>query len=166
MGKIDKLDFEINEKNFKRLLIIGIVIMICYLMITFLSFSIPRIYKMDKNTVIDTEGVVKTGINRLERGRIRLELFGWAYKDGQAIETFESYFVLKNQEDGRMYKLNAELTEIPQLTTVDEKYNCANSGLYSQSIILGLKDGIYDIYILYKNDNENLLVNTNVQVQI
>ena len=115
MRNIDKLDIEIDEKNFKRLLVIGIVIIIAYLIVMFLSFAIPRVYIMDKNVVEDTEGTVKTGINILHRGSMRLELFGWAYKEGQSIERFESYFILKSQENGRMYILNTQMQEVPEL---------------------------------------------------
>lgn len=166
MRNIDKLDIEIDEKIFKRLLVIGIVIIIAYLIVMFLSFAIPRVYIMDKNVVEDTEGTVKTGINILHRGSMRLELFGWAYKEGQSIERFESYFILKSQENGRMYILNTQMQEVPELQYIDSKYKCLNCGLHSQSIVMGLKNGDYDLYILYKNDNENLLVNTDVVVEI
>lgn len=166
LSNINKLDIEIDEKIFKRLLIVGIVIIISYLGIMFLSFAIPRVYIMDKNTVEDTEGVVENGINILHRGSMRLELSGWAYKKGQSVESFESYFILKSQENGRMYILNAQMEQVPELHFIDSKYNCLNCGMHSQSIVLGLKNGDYDLYILYKNDNENLLVNTDVVVEI
>lgn len=165
MRIINWLNFEINEKNFKRILILGIVFIICYLMITFLSFAIPKIYNMDKNTVIDTEGTVKNGINNLYRGSMRLELSGWAYKEGQDVKSFDNYFVLKNRETEKMYILRAGMKLMPELQNVDG-YNCLNCGMESQSIILGLKDGAYDLYILYKNDNENLLVDTGVEVDL
>ena len=47
---MDKLDIEIEGKIYKRLFIIGIVAVICYLAVTFLSFAVPRIYILDKNT--------------------------------------------------------------------------------------------------------------------
>lgn len=165
LRKIDKLDFEIDEKVFKKLLIIGVVFIIIYLTITFFSFAIPRVYRMDKDTVEDVQGTVQTGINILHRGSMRLELSGWAYKQGQSIERFESYFILKNKENGRMYLLNCQMEQMPELQFVDG-YHCLNCGLHSQSIVLGLKNGDYDLYILYKNDNENLLVNTDVVVEI
>lgn len=165
MSKIDKLNIEIDEKIFKKILITGIVVVICYLAITFLSFSIPRIYKIDKNTVID-EGTVKTGITNLYRGSIRLEISGWAYKNEQSIESFESYFVLKNKKSEKMYILNTAMEQVPELQYIDNTYYCLNCGLHSHSIILGLQNGNYDLYILYKNNQENLLVNTGVIVNI
>lgn len=166
MRKIDKLDFEIDEKTFKKIFVIGLVGIVVYLAITFFSLAIPRVYQMDKNTVEDAEGTVQTGINILHRGSMRLELSGWAYKQGQSIERFESYFILKSKENGRMYLLNTQMEQMPELQYINSKDYCLNCGLHAQSIVLGLKNGDYDLYILYKNDNENLLVNTNVVVEI
>ena len=165
MIKIDWLNFEIDEKNYKRLLIIGIVIIIAYLAITYMSLSIPRIYRMDKETVVDTESLVKTGINSVHRGKLRLKLSGWAYKEGQAVESFDSSYVLKNKENGKMYIIKAAMMQVPELQDVNGN-SCLNCGLESQSIVLGLQDGIYEIHILYQNDNENLLVNSGIEVDI
>lgn len=163
---MDKLDIEIEGKIYKRLFIIGIVAVICYVAITVLSFAIPRVYILDKNTVVDTEGSVKNGINTLYRGSLRLEIAGWAYKQGQDIKTFDSCFLLKNKGTERMYMLKTGKQYMTDLHVVEGGYNALNSGLYSQSIVLGLKDGEYELLILYKNDGENLLVDTGVTVEI
>lgn len=160
------LDLEIDEKVYKRILIIGIVLIICYCMISFLSLAIPRIYIMDKDTMIAEDGEVVTSIDMLYRGSLRLELSGWAYKKDESVDTFESYFILKSQDSGRMFILQTERREVPDLLTVDGKYNCKYSGLHAKSIILGLKDGNYDLYILYKNNNENLMVDTGIVVSL
>lgn len=160
------MDLEIDEKIYKKILIIGIVLIICYCIISFLSIAIPRIYKMDKNTIIAEEGEIVTSIDMLYRGSLRLELSGWAYKTGESVDTFESYFVLKNQDTERMYILQTERREVPELLSVEGKYNCKYSGLHAKSIILGLKDGNYDLYILYKNNNENCMVDTGVVVSL
>lgn len=165
LRKIDWLNIEINEKIFKRLLIVGIIIILGYLLMTFLSFAVPRIYHMDKNTTLDTENTVKNGINHLYRGSLRLELSGWAYKEGQAVQSFKNSFVLKNKETEKMYLIKAGMKIMPELQFVDG-YECLKCGMESQSIILGLKNGAYDLYILYQNDNENLLVDTGVQVDL
>lgn len=165
LRKINWLEIEINEKIYKRLLLFGIIFMVAYLIITFLSFAVPSIYHLDKNTILDTEGSVKNGINKLYRGSLRLELSGWAYKQGQDVKTFNSCFILKNKETEKMYRIKAGMKRMPELQFVDH-YNCLQSGIEAQSIILGLKNGVYDLYILYKNDHENLLVDTGVEVDL
>lgn len=165
LRKINWLKIEIDEKIYKRLLLIGIVVMIAYLLITFLSFAVPRIYHIDKNTVLDTEGTVKNGINHLYRGSLRLELSGWAYKEGQDVQTFKSCYILRNKETEKMYQIRAHMKIMPELQFVDG-HQCLNCGIEAQSIILGLKNGVYDLYILYQNDHENLLVDTGVEVDL
>lgn len=165
LRKIDWLKIEINERLYKRLLIVGIVLVMAYLIITFLSFAVPRIYHMDKNTVMDTEESVKNGINHLYRGSLRLELSGWAYKQGQDIQTFNCCYILKNQANEKMYQIRASKKMMPELQFVDG-HQCLNAGIEAQSIILGLQNGIYDLYILYQNNQENLLVDTGIEVDL
>lgn len=165
MRKIDWLNIEINEKIYKRILVSGIVIILIYLAITFVSFAIPSVYHMDKNTMVDVDGKIKNGVNNLYRGSLRLEISAWAYKQGQGVGTFNNCFILKNQETGKMYKLRSAMKIMPELQFVDGN-NCLNCGMETQSIIWGLKDGVYDLYILYQNDNENILVDTQVDVDL
>ena len=166
MITIEFLDLEINNKIYKRIFAIGIVLIVCYCVFTFFYFSLPCIYNMEKNTIVDENNTIKTGINSIYKGNIRLKIFGWAYKEDQDIQTFNSCYILKNIETGKMYKIRAQMKEIPELQNVDAKYCFSRSGLESQSIVIGMKKGIYDVYILYKNDNENMLVNTGIQANI
>lgn len=158
------IDFEISEKNFKKIMIIGIFIVISYFVLLFTLYAIPRIYLLDKNVVEDNNSV-KCGIDNLYRGSFRLEIQGWAYKEGQPIKRANSCFLLKNQETGRMYILPASMDIKKELQFVDG-IDELHSGIHSQSIVLGLRDGKYDLFILYRNDGEKLLVKTDVVVEI
>lgn len=166
MVKIDFLDIEINEKIYKRILVVGIILIISYLIITFFGFAFPGVYKLDSKTVLDEENKVKTGISEIYRGNLRLRLSGFAYKEGESIKSFNSYYVLKNIENGKMYKIKAEMKDIPELNNIDENFDYSKGGLASECFVIGMKKGVYDLYILYKNNDENLLVNTGLQVNI
>lgn len=166
MRKINWLNLEINEKIYQRILFIGIIIIFFYLLITFITFALPKPYKISNNAIIDESNVIKTGINSVYKGRIRLELSGWAYKEGQDIKKFNCSYVLKNIETEKMYLLHSEMKNIPELSNVDGTYDCSNSGLEAKNLTFGIKNGTYDIYILYKNDGENILANTGIQVNI
>lgn len=165
MIKISWLDVEIEGKVYKRVMIAGIVICMIYLLITFMSFALPSVYHLDKNTKVDTEHTVKNGILNLYRGSLRLEISGWAYKEGQAIENFKSSFILKNRENEKMYLLKTGMELVEENQFIDG-YECLKSGLKSESIVLGLPNAGYDLYILYQNDGENLLVDTGVEVNL
>lgn len=75
------IDTEMNEKIYIRLLIVGIIVIVVFLMLNTCSFVIPKNYKLSESTVIDEENLIKNGISKVERGRIALELSGWAYKE-------------------------------------------------------------------------------------
>ena len=165
MIKISWLDVEIEGKVYKRVMIAGIVICMIYLLITFMSFALPSVYHLDKNTKVDTEHTVKNGILNLYRGSLRLEISGWAYKERQAIENFKSSFILKNRENEKMYLLKTGMELVEENQFIDG-YECLKSGLKSESIVLGWPNAGYDLYILYQNDGENLLVDTGVEVNL
>ena len=109
---------------------------------------------------------MKNGVNSLYRGANRLDIFGWAYKQGQDLKRFENYYVLKNTKTDKMYILNTGMKDIPELEKVEAKYDCSNGGMRSQTIVLGIDDGTYELYVLYKSDGESILSNTHVVVEI
>lgn len=160
------LDIEIDEKVYKRILIIGILIIFAYVIVFAISFLVPRVYTLDSKTIIDEENCIKNGISKLNVGDKIIELEGWAYKEEQSIETYDCYFVLKGYNNDKMYILRTIKKEVEPLMFVDNQYNCYNSGLYSKSLIAGLEKGVYDLYILYKNNGENILTNTTLRFEI
>lgn len=166
MVKIEFLNIEIDEKIYKRILIVGIIIILGYLIITFSLFAFPVVYKMDSDTVLDEQNQIKIGISEITRGRLKLKLSGFAYKEGENIKNFNSYYILKNVENGKMYKIKTEMKEIPELNNIDGNFQYSKGGLASESFVIGMKKGVYDLYILYKNNDENLLVSTGLQVNI
>lgn len=165
MIKINWLDIEIEGKVYRRILFFGVAIIIIYMFINFVSLAIPRVYHMNKNTVIDTENTVKNGLIDLHRGQFRLKISHWAYKEGQAVETFNSSFILKNKESEKMYLLKTQMDLIEDKHFIDG-LDCLKCGLTTESIVLGLPNGVYDLYILYQNDGDDLLANTGVQVNL
>ena len=48
----------------------------------------------------------------------------------------------------------------------DSNFQYSKGGIESKCFIIGMKKGVYDLYILYKNNNDDLLVNTGLQVTI
>lgn len=166
MVKIDFLNIEITEKIYKRILVVGIILILSYLIITFSCFAFPKVYKMDSKTISDDEKKVKTGISEIYRGNLRLRLSGFAYKEGENIKSFNSYYILKNTENGKMYKIKAEMKDIPELNNIDENIQYSKGGMASECFVIGMKKGVYDLCILYKNNNDDLLVNTGLQVNI
>ena len=51
---------------------------------------------------------------------------------------------------------------VEEFFAVDEKYDCRRAGMYAKSLAFGLEKGLYQIFIEYKSDNENILVDTGI----
>ena len=152
------LDVEINKKLYVRILIICIIVVILFLGLTMSSFLIFKPYTPSENTKIVTEeGIINTHIDMLELDSKKIEISGWAYKEGiDEIGTFNCNYVLKNQETGKMYLMRTQMEE--NINIQDE--GLKKAGLHAQCLLFGIPRGIYDIYVLYQNDGEDILAFT------
>ena len=158
---MDFLDIEITESRFKNILIISIVVLIIYIALIMSSLLIFKSYKLGANTTVSNEDM-NMHIDVLEVKGKKIEIAGWAYKEGEDLETVNSNYVLKNQETGKMYLMRSKMEE--NINIEDPKYKLA--GLHAQCLLIGLPKGWYDIYVLYKNNNEDLLASTLISVEI
>ena len=145
---MDFLDIEITESRFKKILIISIVVLIIYIALIMSSLLIFKSYKLGANTTVSNEDM-NMHIDVLEVKGKKIEIAGWAYKEGEDLETVNSNYVLKNQETGKMYLMRSKMEE--NINIEDPKYKLA--GLHAQCLLIGLPKGWYDIYVLYKNNN-------------
>ena len=158
---MDFFDIEITESRFKKILIISIVVLIIYIALIMSSLLIFKSYKLGANTTVSNEDM-NMHIDVLEVKGKKIEIAGWAYKEGEDLETVNSNYVLKNQETGKMYLMRSKMEE--NINIEDPKYKLA--GLHAQCLLIGLPKGWYDIYVLYKNNNEDLLASTLISVEI
>lgn len=159
------LDIEIDEALFKKLIIASLILIIIYGAFTVVSYAIMEPYTLETETTVDDDEI-KTGISVLNQGTKKLKIEGWAYKTGQPIEKFNSSFVLKNRETGDMYLIKTAMKTVEELRMADGSFDCSKAGMSAECIIAGLEKGIYDICILYKNDDENIFAETAITLQI
>lgn len=157
------LNIEISETRFKKILIISIVLVIIYLALTMSSLLVFKSYKIGPNTTVSNEGM-NMHIDLLEGGDggKKLEIAGWAYKEGEGLNTIKSNYILKNQETGKMYLMKTKMEE--NINIIDPKYKMA--GLHAQCLLVGVPKGWYDIYVLYQNNNNDILAFTLISVEI
>lgn len=155
------LDIEINEKKYIKILIISIILVIVYLAFTMSSLLIFKSYTLGPNTSVNDEEI-NTHIDILEKSGKKIEIAGWAYKEGDEITTVNSNYVLKHQESGKMYLMRTQMEENTNLK--DEKIKLA--GIHAQCLLIGIPKGRYDIYVLYQNGEEDILANTLIYVDL
>ena len=158
---MDFLNIEINEKLFIKILAVSIIVVIVYLAFTMSSLLIFKSYTLGPNTSVNYEQI-NTHIDLLEHDNKKIEISGWAYKEGEAIGTVNSNYVLKNQETGKMYLMRTQMEE--NINIQEEEHKMA--GLHAQCLLFGIPKGMYDIYVLYQNDNEDILAFTLISVEL
>lgn len=152
---------EINEKIFKRLIIAVLVFILVYMGFTMSSLLICKSYKIGENTSENDEKI-RTHIDSISSETKKIEITGWAYKEGEETETANSSFVIKHQESGRMYLMRTQMKETETL----DNLGYSHGGLHAQCLTLGLPKGTYQIFILYKNNDENILADTLIPFEI
>lgn len=158
-------EIEINEKIFKKIMIFFIILIFLFAGILLIQYSVLKPYHLGSETKVDETGeIVKDAV--VGKGNRMIELTGYAYKKGKKIERFNSYFVLKNIENGKMYKLKTTMEKKHNLMEVDGLYDCSNAGMKAKAFIIGFKSGMYEICIVYNNDGEDIFTQTGVMVEI
>ena len=155
------LDVEIDKKLFIKMLVIAIIFIIVYLAFTMSSLLIFKSYTLGPNTSINDENI-NMHIDVLEKDSKKVEIAGWAYKEGEPIGSVNCNYVLKHQESGKMYLMRTQMEDNINIQAEEHK----KAGIHAQCLILGIPKGWYDIYVLYQNDEEDILANTLISVEL
>ena len=156
------LDLEINENIFKIICTICIIACLLFCVALYLEIGAVRNYKVSDETTLDDGKLVVTSVDRINVTRKYIEIVGRAYKKDQNIGYFNNRFVIQNMETKQYKALHTEMTYIDEFYSIDDQYDCRRAGMYAKPIALSLKKGDYKVFIEYKNDGENILVDTGV----
>ena len=163
MKFLDKIiDVELEEKYFKRIVIVGLLIILIVLLIVFLNFGFMPNYTIPKDAITKNDGKVEYRIDSISTSRKYVEITGWAYKKGQNLGYFDNRFVIRNEETKKYKVLNTEMTIVDEFFSIDGQYDCRRAGMYAKGLAIGLKKGLYQIFIEYQSDNENILFDTGI----
>ena len=158
---MDFLDIEITGKRYIKILIVLIILVIIYLALTMSSLLIFKSYKLGPNTSVE-ENVLHTHLDVLEISNKKIEIAGWAYKDGEPLGDVNSNYVLRNKETGKMYLMRTKMVENGNIQ--NEEYKLA--GMHAQCLLVGVPKGQYEIMVLYKNGDNDILTSTNIEREI
>ena len=150
------LDIEIDERIFKIICVIGVIFILLFCMSLYFELGTLRKYNVSEGIKMDKEEKIEFTIDEVITSRKYIQIAGWAYKKGQNVGYFNSRFIIKNMQTNDYKALRTEMTSKDELFSVDSKYDCRRAGMFAKSIAIGLKNGIYKIFIEYKNDGKNL----------
>lgn len=148
----------------KRLLLFygvcAIVAVVCLLCILGVRY-IPK--KISLGTQLATKDAVVFHIDEIERNLFKVYVRGWALKGGVSITHFDMKLLFR-AADGTYYAVPCQRQPRTDVTThVNDGNNYDNSGF--ETLALSPKfvaKGPFTLYILYRNNGENVLVDTGV----
>ena len=155
------LELEVDKKSYIKILCACILFVIILLVLTYISLLKYEKLTLDQDTIIANIGEenMSVHVDSLEHQGNKVEIVGWAYKENEETKTINSNYVLKNKETGEMYKVR---TRYQENLNVPLEYR--NAGLHSRFLSYGLSSGTYDIYVLYRNNDNNILANTGIHL--
>lgn len=157
------LELEVNKKNYIITLILCIAFVVIVIGLYYVSLLTYKTFKLEDDTIVANFGEqnMNVHIDSLKPEGNKVEIYGWAYKENEKIKTINCNYVLKNSETEEMYIVR---TRHEENTNVPEEYS--NSGIHTRFITKNLKAGKYYIYVLYKNNNNNILAETGIHLDI
>ncbi len=90
------------------------------------------------------------------------KFIGFAHDGLGIITQYDTFFVLKNKDNGKCYKLNTAMKEVEELKDTGMYL----SGLMSKCHLKFLPKGNYDLMIYYNNNRQNTLLKTNLNFEM
>ena len=158
------LDLEINQKNYKKIIVLSIFIVALILVLYYIELLVPKKFTLEDDTkVVDfnEQEELVVHIDILTPPGKKIEIVGYAYLTDDEVFTVDCSYVLRNKESGEMYLLK---TRHEKNVNVPEVYPYA--GMHTRFLTLGIEKGNYDICVLYKNNENNIFKNTGINVEI
>lgn len=167
------LNIEISKSRYIKILIISIVLVIVYLALSMSYLLVSSVYTLGPNTTVVSidpknsvenveNGELSAHIDLIETSSKTVEIAGWAFIEGANLNTINSNYVIKHQETGKMYLMRTQMEENVNLVKEEHK----NAGLHARSFTLGMPKGVYDIYVKYQNDGEDILAFTLISFEL
>ena len=158
------LDLEINQKNYIKILILSIIIVLVILGIYYMTLLFPKKFVLDEATKVvafEEEKDLIVHIDSLSPPSSKIEIFGYAYRKDESVDTVDCSYVLRNSSSGKMYLLK---TIHEKSVNVPEVYPYA--GMHTRFMTIGIEKGNYEICVLYKNNENNVLKDTGIRVDL
>lgn len=157
------LELEVNKKSYITILTIFIILVVIILVGYYFSLLTYKPFKLEPETKIADIGEedMSVHIDSMNYQNGKGEIVGWAYKEGEKIKTINCSFVLKSVERDDMYILR---TRHEENLNVPKEYQI--SGIHTHFIAKKMPKGRYDVYVIYKNNNNNIFAKTGIYIDI
>lgn len=157
------LELEVNQKSYIKILCVCTIVVVMILAIYYISLLSYKPFEIEEETIIADIGEknMSVHIDSMDYENGKGEIVGWAYKENENIKTINCSYVLKNIENEDMYILR---TRHEENLNVPEEYQV--SGIHTRFIAKKMPKGRYDVYVIYKNNNNNIFAKTGIYIDI
>jgi hypothetical protein len=159
-----KLALNNTTINNKIIIILLIIVLLCATF--FIGLNYTDLHSLKKinitNAKIDSTGKVLYSIDSIEKKAKNIIISGWAAKKDTPSVRIKIYLLIKQKDSNTYYAMN---TEIKIREDIISNFNnnpaYKNSGFESMVRDTKLKvNTLYEVYILYENDNDDILIPT------
>lgn len=159
----------LDTKNIAIFLFCTVIIistLIC--IIIYFNNSVPIDIEISEDIVEDTD-IYQYDIDKIEKNNNIIKIYGWAVKKDMRINTWESYTVLKdiNDDTFKVFKNFIDTRDDIKQRFNGIEYRYELSGFKTSINKTYLKEGRqYKVYLLYRNNNENVLLDLREEINV
>lgn len=159
--------FKTKEIKFKEFIIVSIILLLFSgLLVGVIAYNERKVDTIIKSEYNVTSKDMVYQIETMDVNDSSLIVSGYAAKMNYSIEYASLYVVLENEEN-EMIKINTEFGLRPDVTTlINDGNNYDHSGFYAKISKAKLSSGKYKVWILYQSNDNNDLVDTGEFINI
>ena len=119
----------------------------------------------------ENENEVWFSVDSKAKSGNHISLVGWAFVLGEDVITYEKHIMLRNPHSGMFFRLPTAFQWRNDVTahmqySYDMENNFNRSGWVARVNANQLSHGVYELFILYRSSGRNILVDTEMHVQI
>jgi len=146
-----------------------LVIIAGFLFAGVIYFDNYKAKKVDISEMAENDGSIQFKLESVnnEANNDYINIEGWALKKGSNLSTVECYVALRNTSTNECYKVNTAMKERIDITIqMNDGFKYDKCGFYASFLKSILKNGKYEITLLYQSDNNDIIVPTGEMISI
>lgn len=160
-----KMNIVYNKKRI--ILFLGIVFAIAYIGYAFINFyTIQKFKPIDiSNMKIVSSDEIEIGLEPVRDYEYGKQFTGWAYKSGEDTTSANIHIVLYSENTKEYDQVSTLVTKRSDISATAQDGKDHTFCGFSAQVLNAKLLGIYKIYILYQNNGDNYLVDTQQYMQ-
>ncbi|CAG9713315.1 conserved hypothetical protein [Clostridium neonatale] len=158
-----------NDINFRIVNIIMIITILCTMLFCICVYNDnQKIENISLSNVKYNEESIEYYIDNVRQSDNTIQIIGWVIKRGESIKRVDTNILLKDLETNEVFKINTRMNKRENL---NEAFNDGNNYMYGGFFSKVFKRKLnsnheYEILILYNNNDNNILINTNQTIKL